>query len=316
MRFDSLKHAAKGEMAEMAHQEIVELFNSDLRVVVTSKGTELRSIKAGGVEYLWNGDPAVWGRRAPLLFPLIGRLRDGRYEHKGESIDAPMHGFCRDRLFSVGQVSPTQVSFTTRSDDETRACYPFDFRLAVTYKLDGSTLVKTHRVENIGTVPLPFEVGGHEAYALPKNADGTPCDWRITFGADDDAPQSSFEMFGMDESGILFLPKTEVELEEGALRKVPEQLDIDTIVLEDVPSNTATLTWGEQKHEVCVRFDGFPYLGIWTMGGQETPAYICIEPWSALPDAHFSPRELGEKPGVITLEPGEEATLTYTMTFK
>ena len=140
------------------------LENDALAVRISSKGAELQSVVCEGIERMWSGDPAVWGRRAPLLFPLIGRLRDGWYANGGERVDAPMHGFCRDRAFAAEQVSGTHARFETTSDEGTRAVFPFDFLLRVDFSLEGATIVKTHTVENAGEVPMPFELGGHEAY--------------------------------------------------------------------------------------------------------------------------------------------------------
>ncbi|OUO89428.1 aldose epimerase [Gordonibacter sp. An230] len=287
------------------------LGNEELAVGVSSKGAELRSVMRDGIERMWCGDPAVWGRRAPLLFPLIGRLRDGWYALDGRRVKAPTHGFCRDRAFSAERVSDTEARFTTASDEQTRADYPFDFRLTVRFSLEGSTLAKTHTVENTGDVPMPFELGGHEAYATCLLPGERMADYFVRFEGVD-----FIEMFGMDEAGILTLPKTKVPLEDGRLTKTPEQLGIDTVVLEGVPGSAVALGCAKNDHEVRVEFPDFPYLGIWTKAGQDDARYLCIEPWSALPDAHFSPRELAEKLGVRTLAPGERATLSYRMTFR
>ncbi len=287
------------------------LKNDVLSVRVSSEGAELQSVVRDGVERMWSGDPAVWGRRAPLLFPLIGRLRDGWYANGGERVDAPMHGFCRDRPFVAEQVSSTQARFATAADEGTRAVYPFDFRLRVDFSLEGATIVKTHTVENAGDVPMPFELGGHEAYATRLLPGERMADCFVRFEGVD-----AIEMFGMDEAGILTLPKIEVPLEDGRLTKTPEQLGIDTVVLENVPGSAVALASGANGYEVTVEFPDFPYLGIWTKAGQADARYLCLEPWSALPDAHFSPRELAERPGVRVLAPGERATLTYRMTFR
>lgn len=292
-------------------ETMLTLENDELSVRVASKGAELQSVVHDDIERVWCGDPVVWGRRAPLLFPLIGRLREGWYAHDGQRIDAPTHGFCRDRVFAAEQVSETHVRFETASDNETRVVYPFGFRLRVDFSLEGSTLVKAHTVGNTGTVPLPFEVGGHEAYATRLLPGESMADYFVRFEG-----LETIEMFGMDEEGILTLPKIEVPLVEGYLMKTPEQLGIDTIVLENVPGSVATLACTKNNHELRVEFPDFPYLGIWTKAGQGDARYLCIEPWSALPDTHFSPRELAEKPGVRTLVPGESVTLTYRMMFR
>ena len=287
------------------------LENDALAVRISSKGAELQSVVCEGIERMWSGDPAVWGRRAPLLFPLIGRLRDGWYANGGERVDAPMHGFCRDRAFAAEQVSGTHARFETTSDEGTRAVFPFDFLLRVDFSLEGATIVKTHTVENAGEVPMPFELGGHEAYETRLLPGERMADYYVRFeGAD------ALGMYDMDEEGILALPKIEVPLEDGRLTKTPEQLGIDTVVLENVPGGRVVLASAANPHEVEVEFPDFPYLGIWTKAGQADARYLCLEPWSALPDALFSPRELAEKPGVRVLAPGERATLAYRMTFR
>ena len=290
---------------------MLTLENGDLSVLVSSTGAELRSVVRDGLERMWCGDPAVWGRRAPLLFPLIGRLRDGWYALGGRRVDAPTHGFCRDRVFTAEQVSSTHARFKTVSDEGTRAVYPFDFSLRVDFSLEGNAIVKTHTLENVGKVPMPFELGGHEAYATRLLPEERMADYFVRFEGLD-----AIELFGMDSSGILTLPKTRVPLENGRLTKTPEQLGIDTVVLENVPGSVVTLACDKNDYEVTVEFSDFPYLGIWTAAGQDDARYLCLEPWSALPDAHFSSRELAEKPGVRTLEPGERATLSYRMTFR
>ena len=307
----------------MSDNEFVTIENGSLAVRIAPKGAEMQSIVCDGIERLWCGDPAVWGRHAPLLFPLIGRLRDGYYELDGRRIDAPTHGFCRDRVFSVERLSDAVVRFATCDDEETRAVFPFAFRLSVTYALEGSSVVKTHCIENRGDVPLPFEIGGHEAYATCLLPGETMGDYYVRFGAADKGADEAAgvwvdraEMFAMDEDGILDVPKIVVPLEAGCLTKTPEQLGIDTIVLEGVPGSTATLASRKSDRAVTVEFPDFPYLGIWTKPMGVQARYLCIEPWSALPDAHFSPRELAEKPGVRTVAPGEAVELTYRMTFR
>ena len=307
----------------MSDNEFVTIENGSLAVRIAPKGAEMQSIVCNGIERLWCGDPAVWGRHAPLLFPLIGRLRDGYYELDGRRIDAPTHGFCRDRVFSVERSNDATVRFATCDDEETRAVFPFAFRLSVAYALEGFSVVKTHCIENRGDVPLPFEIGGHEAYATCLLPGETMEDYYVCFGAADKGADEAdgmwvdrAEMFAMDEDGILDVPKIVVPLEAGCLTKTPEQLGIDTIVLEGVPGSTATLASRRSDRAVTVEFPDFPYLGIWTKPMGVQTRYLCIEPWSALPDAHFSPRELAEKPGVRTVAPGEAVELTYRMTFR
>lgn len=321
----------------MANTELHTIASDSLTVSISAAGAELQSVVCDGVERMWCADPAVWPRHAPLLFPLIGRMRDGKCGISGQLVSVPRHGFCRDRVFEAEQLSPTCVRFSTQSDTETRAAYPFDFALEVEFSVEGSTLAKTHRVVNTGSTPIPFELGGHEAYAICFHPGERASDYYVRFDAAQDdvnkdgiatmcaaeqspstAQISQVEAFQMDEEGILQLPKVAIALQDNCLRQTPEQLGLDTIVLEGLPERSVTLACDKNNHAVTVEFSDFPYLGIWTkpVGEGHDARYLCIEPWSALPDGHFMPRELSEKPGVRTLNPGEEAVLTYRMHFQ
>ena len=278
-----------------------------LQVAISETGAELHSIKLGGEERLWQADPAIWGKHAPVLFPFIARLRDGRYELDGRSISIPIHGFCRTRPFRCDAHDAARAVFSTEHDSETLACYPFRFRLEIEYEVDGATLVKTHRITNAGDRPMPFEIGGHEAYATSCFDGG----WHVQFEGID-----SIEPYGMDESGTLSLPKWRLDLPHGRLTRTPEELGIDTIMVEDVPNSRVTLAENDGNRAVTVEFPDFPYLGIWTMAGVGETGYLCIEPWSALPDGHFMPRDIFGKTGILVAQPGETRTLSYRMTFR
>ncbi|MDO4183527.1 MAG: aldose 1-epimerase family protein [Coriobacteriia bacterium] len=287
--------------------------NDRLQVRISSCGAEPQSIVCDGLERLWCADPAVWDKHAPLLFPLIGRLRDGRYLLEGQPVDAPRHGFCRQRAFTAQQVSPSCVRFTTQDDASTKQVFPFSFQLTVEYSLQGNSIQKRHIVSNTGatgSAAMPFELGGHEAYAICLGPSDTSADWYLQF-----APDARLQAFGMDDQGILTLPKQDLPLDGGRLQQFPQQLGLDTVVVENVPGSTVTLACNANPHTLTVDFPDFPYLGIWTAYPVDNPRYLCVEPWSALPDGHFMSRELAEKPGVISVQPGQHVELTYRMTF-
>lgn len=294
----------------MDNERFVEIDNGTLKLTIARKGAEMTSVVCAGVERMWCADPEVWGRHAPLLFPFIGRLRDGSYELEGRAMTAPRHGFCRDRDFEVVEVSANSTTLRTREDEESLKSYPFPFQLDVRYRLEENSVEKTLIVENAGDRALPFEIGGHEAYSTALAPNETMADWHVRFEGTE-----SLSMFGMDDEGILTLPKTELPLYDGCLEKTPEQLGIDTVVVENVPGRKATLECEKTGRGVRIEFPDFPYLGIWTKPTGSDALFLCIEPWSALPDAHFSPRELSLKPGVISLAPGETKELSYRMTF-
>ena len=289
---------------------MITLNNGILQAVIDPQGAELISLKQDGMERIWQGDPAIWNRHAPLLFPLIGRLIDQKYELDGQMIAAPMHGFCRDRLFSVLNQSVDKVTLVTEEDAGTLAVYPFSFRLEVSFRLEGNSVIKTHTVLNRSETEMPFELGGHDAYRTTLMPGETMADYAVAFEGCD-----HLEPFGMDANGVLELPKGHIPLNCGVLEQLPEQLGLDTFVLENLPVRKATLFSRKSDRRVTIEFDDFPYFAIWTAQKGITTNYLCLEPWSTLPDGHFMGRKLTDKPGIIRLAPGESKVLTFRSTF-
>lgn len=287
------------------------LQNGILSAAINPKGAELYSLELDGIERIWQGDPAIWGRHAPLLFPFIGRLKDQQYELDGKMIQAPMHGFCRDRMFETVEADDRHVRYRTQDDEETRSVYPFSFTLEVEFILEENTLIKRHTVTNHSDREMPFELGGHDAYRTTLIPGETMADYAIAFEGVD-----HLEPFAMDETGTLDLPKGHIPLEGPLLTKLPQDVGLDTIVLEGLPVRKATLVSRKSPRKVTVEFEDFPYLGIWTAQKGVVTNYICIEPWSTLPDGHFMGRKLTDKPGIVVLAPGEQKTLTFRSTFE
>lgn len=287
------------------------LNNGTIKAAISAKGAELNSLMLDGIERIWQADPSIWNRHAPLLFPVIGRLCGQEYELDGEMISMPRHGFCRDRVFDVVEKDDLHVRYRTTDDEETRAVYPFSFTLEVEFALEGSTLVKRHFVTNRSDREMPFEVGGHEAYNTTLLPGETMADYSIQFEGMD-----HLEPYAMDESGMLDLPKGNLPLEKGCFHKRPMEVGLDTIVVDHLPVNKASLVSSKSGTHVTVEFDDFPYLGIWTMDKDVDTNYLCIEPWSSLPDARFVGRKLTDKAGICIAQPSETKELSYRMTFQ
>lgn len=286
---------------------LITIHNESLTVQIEDAGAQLASIRdRRGVEYLWQGDPAIWNRRAPLLFPFIARLKDERYLLDGKPYHMGIHGFCRTAPFTVEAQNGTSVTFRYTDTAETRESYPFSFVLRVTYTLAGNTLVKTHRVENRGDVPMLYELGGHDGYRAPIEAGECMDDYAIRFpGVDAVTP------YGMDAQNMI-TPKTVTHaLQNGRMPLKPSAYDLDTIILDELPERRAVLVDGSDRPRVSVEFADFPYLGVWTAAKDFDTNYVCIEPWTTLPDATFVGRELKDKAGIRTLAPGAAEELTY-----
>ena len=278
--------------------------NEFLTVQAEDLGAQLASIRTpGGEEYLWQGDPDIWARRAPILFPFIARLREGQYDLDGQTYSISTHGFARDSLFSVVDQGPDRISFQLTDTPETRAVYPFAFSLTVTYTLDGNRLIKSHRVENRSDRDMLYELGAHDGFRVP----GPMKEWSVRLPG-----LEAVRLYGMDGQLMVTPPGEPVPLTEGALPLTPASFGLDTLILDSPPGARAVLTDPLGRPRVAVTFPGFPYLGLWTADKPFDTGYVCIEPWSSLPDATFVGRELGDKAGVRRLAPGESETLSYT----
>lgn len=287
----------------------VTLKSEQLTVVISTHGAELQSVRTpDGLELIWQGDKAIWNRHAPLLFPIIGRLKNQRYTLDGESISISQHGFGRDSDFEVVSQSASAVTFRLTDSPETRKVYPFAFSLEITYSLVGNVLTKAHTVENRSDRPMPYEVGGHDAYRTTLLPGEQMADYSIEFPG-----QAAIYPFRMNEDCFLTEERPAYALTDGALPLPPDVFGMDTIVLADLPVNRVTLKNAKNPLRLTVEFPEFPYLGIWTKQMPYDTNYICIEPWSTLPECTFVGSELTDKVGIRVLAPGAVETLSYTL---
>ena len=156
--------------------------NENVSAGIETLGAELVSFKGSdGFEHIWQGDPQYWGGHAPVLFPIVGALRDNKALIKGEWYEMGRHGFARRREFTVVEQREDAVVLELCADEETKKLYPFDFRFTISYMLTGSSVTTEFKVENTGDEPMPYSVGGHPGFNLPIEADETFEDYDIVF---------------------------------------------------------------------------------------------------------------------------------------
>lgn len=275
--------------------------NEKIRVAIAGYGAEFASIvlKEDGTEYLWQGDPKYWTGRAFNLFPICGRLIEGRYEYKGTSYDMKIHGFFRETEIPVIEKTATKVVFRLTDSEETRKQYPFAFEITVTYEVSGSSVRTIYAVRNPDAEnDLIFTIGGHPGFRVPL-LDGEKFeDYYLDFTDVKPAKQMVFS------PTCFFTPDTlDFPLEGGTVLPLRHNLfDNDAIFLRDM-GREVTLRSKTNDKFVKVTYPGMPYLGLWHAPRTDAP-YICIEPWCSVPSDEGKVDDFETKRDMIHLAPG------------
>ena len=286
--------------------------NEFLRVEVDSLGAELASVvdKASGAEMLWQGDPAVWPRRAPVLFPYCGKLVNGGYTAKGRRYDGGQHGFARDMEHEFLGCEGTSLRFRLASSDKTRALFPFDFVLESTYTLDGRTLHHTLAVTNPGEEVLRFGIGYHPGFNLPFDEKHTTADYELRF----DTPQTPVVQ---ETEGGYLNGHTHPMMENSAVIPMNDRMfDNDSICMGNLSAKTLCLVEKDTGRRISFGIEGYPYTLIWSAVGDPTLRFLCVEPWCSLQDRADASGNWEEKPCAAALAPGEHWSTDLAITFQ
>lgn len=285
--------------------------NDYLCVRVQSKGAELCSVvkKETGEEMLWQADPAVWARHAPILFPYCGRLRGGAFTHKGVSYEGGQHGFARDMEHTLVEQGTDTLTLCLEANVLTMEKFPFAFKLFSTFRLSGETVHHTVRVQNDGDEEMPFAFGYHPAFLCPFDDAHRAEDYVLRF----DTPQSPVVIETGEDDGLVtgetreyFRGETDIPLYDG-------MFDHDSTCFSQLSAKTFSLVEKQTGRRVTVGVEGFPYVLMWSAPG--AIRYVCIEPWHGLPDARTATGVWAEKPDTVRLAPGEDWQTSLAMTF-
>ncbi len=252
--------------------------NEKIRVSICDTGAELASIynKLNGTEYLWQGDERYWTGRAYNLFPICGRLYDGKYTSRGKEYEMKLHGFLRDSILTVAEKSDTSITFELQANDETRAQYPFEFVYRITTTLEDTKIKTLINVENLGENDMYFAIGGHPGFNVPLHENEKFEDYYLEF----DCVKPAEKIIC---SPLFFTGKTEpYHLEDGKIIPLTHSLFDDDSKFFTNMCRKVTL-----KSRVCDSFIRMEYpefrnVGIWHAPRSEAP-YLCIEPWTSLP---------------------------------
>jgi galactose mutarotase-like enzyme len=271
---------------------IITITNATLTATINTLGAELISLVKNNKNYIWQVDEMYWNKTSPILFPIVGRLKNDSYTFNGKTYQLPRHGFARNIEFTFDKKSDSQVIFELNETEETKAIYPFSFKLLMAYTLMENELVIEYFVRNQSDEVLPFSIGAHPAFAISENFEN----YLLQFNAVD-----TFETHHLENES--FIGKTTlVDAKNNTINLNYALFEKDALVFKQLNSNEVTLK-NKDKAILKVNYDHFPYLGIWT---KQNAPFLCIEPWCGLADSNNHNGDLEEKEGMNHLPAGED----------
>ncbi len=286
--------------------------NKFIEVEISNVGAELMSIKLkeDGTQYLWQGNAEYWSGRAYNLFPICGRLTEGKYTYKGKTYEMNLHGFTRKTPLNVINQKSDSISFNLKANENTIKMYPFDFDLTITYILENTSVKTLFIVKNNGEETMPFAVGGHPGFNVPLDNNGTFEDYYLEFACEKQA--KSIVMSPTCYTTRETLP---FALEKGKILHLKHDLfDNDAIILQDM-CKKITLKSSVSNKSVTLEYPDMNYLGLWHKPHSDAP-YICIEPWYSVPAYDGEIDDLSSKRDMIHLEKGKTYQNAFTITVK
>lgn len=270
----------------------IELTNGTLTAAINPLGAELTSLKDNIREYMWDGDPKYWAKHSPVLFPIVGSLRNNTYLYEGKVYALNRHGFARDNIFNLTNQTEDSATFLLTANNDTKIMYPFDFELELKYILRDKTLHLEYTLRNTSEKKMPFALGAHPAFALPEKFSN----YSLKFENPEELASRQLENNLISEKTITH------ETENGTLPLDYKLFENDALVFTGLRSRSVDLIEGEEPL-LKVRYEKFPHLGIWT---KDKAPFICIEPWQGHADTVDCSGNITEKEGMLILASGED----------
>jgi len=273
-----------------------------ISATIKSDGAELCSLRsADGLELLWQAGPE-WPRHAPVLFPIVGRLKNDELRHRGQVYPMTQHGFARDSRFAWLEREASFCRLELQDGPETRARYPFAFRLVVTYAVRDADLEVSLQVFNMGEEVLPASLGAHPAFNWPLSHGLSKQDYRLLFSAQETAPIRRLK------DGLM-RPEPEPTPIQGDTLDVTEQRFADDAIIMDQLASSSVRYEGARGPSIEMSWDGFRELGVWSK--PSGAPFLCIEPWRGYASPADFDGDFIDKPGLMHIPPGEQRSLRY-----
>ncbi|MBB5194227.1 aldose 1-epimerase family protein [Anaerocolumna cellulosilytica] len=285
------------------------LKNNELCLCIDTFGAELKSIQTvdNSTEYLWSGNPLYWKRNSPVLFPIVGSLKNQSYIYKNKSYHMSQHGFARDMEFKLTEVTETEIWFQLTATEATKKVYPFNFTLDIGYRLRNRQITVLWKVKNSGTDTMYFSIGAHPAFLCPLRDEDNQTDYFLQFDS-----LNPLNYLLINQEGLAVKEQPEIlNTENGMLSIRQGMFDKDALIFENNQSHKISLTLPNKKPYITVSFEA-PLFGLWSPAGKNAP-FICIEPWYGRCDSSHFNGSLEEREWGNVLDAGKIFSSEYTI---
>ena len=283
-----------------------EIKNEFLKAKVKSFGAELNGLLKidENLEYIWQGDSKYWARHSPILFPIVGRLKNDSYFYKNQKYNMSQHGFARDKEFEIVEKKDDFIEFKLSSDEKTLKIYPFSFELYLSYKLERNSLIVSYKVINKSDEKMLFSIGAHPAFNWSLEKDLKKEDYFLEFEI------NNSKRYFLNELGLVF-DSIDLKFEDKKLFLNEELFKNDALVFNDL--NIKNLTFKNIRNEnfIKLNFENFAYLGIWSKPSGSP--FLCIEPWFGVADEENASQNFEDKKGIINLQKDEIFSCFYSV---
>lgn len=287
------------------------LENSKMKISTRTKGGEITRIlsKVDNTEYLWDGNPRYWKYHAPILFPIVGKVFQGKYRVDGCEYELPQHGLARISEFTMIDKKDDEITFELKYSEDTLKVYPYKFSLKSNYSLEETCVKVTYTVENIDDKTIYFSIGSHPAFMCPidKNDELNKC--YIEFNKEENSKKII-----LTSEGYLSRNKEKALENTNKLMLSKELFKDDALVFKDLKSNKMTIKSESNEKALEIDFTGFPDMGIWAP--KDGAPFVCIEPWYGHADYDNFNGDFKEKEGILSLEKGKKFNCCFKVTIK
>jgi galactose mutarotase-like enzyme len=286
-----------------------QIESNQLLIRIDPKGAELKNVfhKLFAIEYMWGADPLFWAKTSPVLFPIVGTLKNNTYYYKEHPYSLTRHGFARDKTFHITEQRKDFIALSITSDADTLALYPFPFVFSILYQINNTELTVTYLIQNTGNDTMFFSVGGHPAFKVPLVEGTTYDDYKLLF-----EKMETLDSWPISKDGLIE-KQPQALLEQSNVLPLRKDLFMkDALVLKHLQSSWVKFCSAKTEHGLQFTFTSFPYLGLWAAPGAD---FLCIEPWCGIADSVDTDQQLENKEGIIRLAPAASFNVQWKVLF-